>query len=562
MQSASARRHYEDTIAAMRKSMYRYRTDFEIFDTDSLKSRKTDSFRLLTEGDKHSNGWPKVGRREIVIKRTAVDRLIEKRLSKLHPEDYVAEQSMESPDIEPASKQLDQMMDEKKSAILRELTFKVQKPVDRIVVNKMLRSKIKASEKRKALSKYASVEDMCDTPSRHSASAYRGSKFSSMIKVAVNNDTEVSISDMKDPTALHRRNPFTIESAVAKSLQGKDLISGYGAADNLRKTFFKNLINNRREDNEVFKRKDLTRQGITKKSHKDLCEISAHDLISDLFNKERKALSKEKRKPTNIQVLRDTCHSLDLVQSQITSIKQKFMPIEDHKQSRRKDLLNKMLKESIRSFQWHVTVNKKDKTQEEIIEALMKKKFIRLDKSIDHQKAKMCQLEDSCTQLSYLARKFESVSNRQAADAERMLINIENSRQIKINIKKQLLNSISSMPVSHRSDARQIRRKAEQSQNQIFKTKAFKDQVRFYSRLLKEFEYVLHALHFNSVMPFKDVIEYHRLVLAEGTLMTVKDGSMAIEYLKACLKSKMMNEAEKSLIDVIAAYYRDMNMKC
>jgi len=172
------------------------------------------------------------------------------------------------------------------------------------------------------------------------------------------------------------------------------------------------------------------------------------------------------------------------------------------------------------------------------------------------KRSKLEVLTDRCNTLTNQRYRFRKVKADQIANFERKMLALEQDRISKNCLQKNILSQLAKNSNVRKVDAgaSQIRKGTAVAQAAYLNRPEYKLHLGFYSKLLAQYESNLQLIQAKLIIPFKDILDYHRLILLEGACLGQKDAENALSYLKT-LQALRFKSTEKTLLGILTKFY-------
>lgn len=163
-----------------------------------------------------------------------------------------------------------------------------------------------------------------------------------------------------------------------------------------------------------------------------------------------------------------------------------------------------------------------------------------------------------CKKLVGVSDGFKKYKKEQILEIEKQLLMLEKGRLTKQKVQENILGQMirDSRVAKVDKGIVGLRQQTELVRERNYQRSDFQQQVQLYNQMENAFEVHLHSLQSKNVFHFKDLLDYHRLILSEGLVLEPADAEAVVVFLK-WIKPAAMNKNEKYFLKVLARFYYD-----
>ena len=158
----------------------------------------------------------------------------------------------------------------------------------------------------------------------------------------------------------------------------------------------------------------------------------------------------------------------------------------------------------------------------------------------------MKNLSQRVQKLVKVARCFEDLRKRKANELEEQMLTMEKDRLFKNKILKRKFSELLEQKPNSAHHIRDMRTLGEAHRRGLYRKKVYLQSFEMFRRAEKFYE--IHALRMSlkCLKVFKDILEYHRLLLFEGASFTQRDSDNLYGYLEANNMIQLMSNYDRN----------------
>lgn len=173
-------------------------------------------------------------------------------------------------------------------------------------------------------------------------------------------------------------------------------------------------------------------------------------------------------------------------------------------------------------------------------------------------------LQKKVKNLAAMAKMFKNVKKLQSDDLEQKILTIEKDRIFKAKIQSRVLtNLLKKHPIAATNHINLMRKESEEFRKKNYQSKKFMNCLKFFKVWEEYFENEANRMSIKCLKLFRDVLEYHRMLLFEGSTFIERDATNVYTFLEA--KGMLMmdeddsyREEEVMFLRILQSFYREL----